>query len=489
MNGRPRMDDVAGPPLSYADLSTRQDFRLGSVVVSPSSRIVRAVTGVVTLEPRVMQVLTLLAEADGSLVTRQTLFRRCWGTVAVGEDSLNRVIAVLRRVAEQTGPGGFKIRTVPAAGYVLEIDRPEATAEAAGPPVDVDAAIRAGFDSWRLALPAPDWPRIEGLRKAVAANPQRADAWAMLALLLRIAAEYAEADACAEAVDECQACAAKALALDGSQTNARAALASLAPLFGDWTAARRRLTAIRHADPANVAAAHDLAVLEMATGRLSAAAPIIAALIEADPLGAIFHYKRMYHLWSLGQLGEMDRVADRAMQLWPRHPAIWHSRLWSLAFTGRAEAAVAQVEDASLRPDIPPPALAMLHATMTAVAELRAGDEPPAGVVAQNLAAAARGPAQCVAAIIHLGGLGALDAAFDVANGYLARRGPLVTPLRHTAADPSINDQHRRVTQMLFIPATAGLRADPRFADLCEAIGLGDYWRQAKVTPDFLSAG
>jgi DNA-binding winged helix-turn-helix (wHTH) protein len=476
------MDEVSARALTSADLALRADFFVGNVLVSPSARTVSGAAGPIAVEPRVMQVLTVLADSAGALVSRDILFRRCWGPVAVGDDSLNRVIAVLRRIAAQTGPGGFRIRTVRAAGFVLE---PGADA-ADRLPFDVDAAVRGGFDSWRLNLPKPDWPCIDALRQAIAGQPERADAWAMLALLLRIAAEYAEAEDTAGAVAECERCAQRALALDPAQSNARAALASVAPLFGDWIAARERLLAIRAIDPDNDPAAHDLAVLEMATGRPSAAIPIIAALIEADPLAALYHYKRMYHLWTLGQLGEMDRVADRALQLWPRHPAVWHSRLWSLAFTGRGAAALAMVEDA-VRPDIPPPALAMLHATMSVVASRTPSDHPAfSAVVAQNIEAARRGPAQSVAAITHLSGLGALDAAFDIADAYLARRGPLVVPLRHTRADPSINEQHRRVTQMLFIPACAAMRADPRFLPMCEAIGLTDYWRQAKVVPDFM---
>ena len=40
--------------------------------------------------------------------------------------------------------------------------------------------------------------------------------------------------------------------------------------------------------------------------------------------------------------------------------------------------------------------------------------------------------------------------------------------------EPSVNDQHRRVTQVLFTPAGAGMRSDPRFMEFCERIGL-DY--------------
>jgi DNA-binding winged helix-turn-helix (wHTH) protein len=45
-----------------------------------------------------MQVLVVLADAAGHVVARRTLFERCWGEVYVGDDSLNRVIAALRKI-------------------------------------------------------------------------------------------------------------------------------------------------------------------------------------------------------------------------------------------------------------------------------------------------------------------------------------------------------------------------------------------------------
>ena len=69
------------------------------------------------------------------------------------------------------------------------------------------------------------------------------------------------------------------------------------------------------ADPDHRPARHDLAVLEMATGRPSAARPLIERLITEDPLAATLYYKRIYHLWTFGEVDELEIVATRAMQL------------------------------------------------------------------------------------------------------------------------------------------------------------------------------
>jgi hypothetical protein len=185
----------------------------------------------------------------------------------------------------------------------------------------------------------------------------------------------------------------------------------------------------------------------------------------------------------------MDRVADNAMQLWPRHPAIWYARLWSLALTGRTWAASAQLDDEVAWPELPLKVVQLLRTTVSALhAQSKADLSQVERAVACNLDAARHGPAQAVTAIIHLSALGAVDEAFDVAHGYFLRQGPLPVRLRRTAADPSVTDQHRRITQMLFIPATAALRADPRFLRLCEGIGLTDYWRDNRLHPDFARA-
>jgi hypothetical protein len=178
-------------------------------------------------------------------------------------------------------------------------------------------------------------------------------------------------------------------------------------------------------------------------------------------------------------------VIDRAFALWPRHPGVWFSRLWLMGFTGRGQVALAQVDDVEGRPaNMSGPAAALLRASIEAV-QTRRPDLVRAAVDA-NLAAAARGPGASITAILVLSGLGRLDDAFSVANGYMLRQGPKLMPLRPAPGQASVTDQNHRHTQVFFIPPSAPLRADPRFAGLCEACGLTGYWRQSGHQPDFL---
>src|SRR5947208_11669271 len=93
------------PMLQLRDLAVRSDFQIGPLRISPSRRLVEGPAGQLHLEPLIMQVFLLLLEADGRVVTRSDLFDQCWGGVYVGDDSLNRAIAKVRRIASDVAPG------------------------------------------------------------------------------------------------------------------------------------------------------------------------------------------------------------------------------------------------------------------------------------------------------------------------------------------------------------------------------------------------
>ena len=102
--GRPATDGL----LTTAQLAARPDFTLGLAAVSPSSRTVAGPGGTADVEPRVMQVLVVLAEGAGQVVTREALFQRCWGGVYVGDDSLNRAVGAIRKLAAEIADGSFE---------------------------------------------------------------------------------------------------------------------------------------------------------------------------------------------------------------------------------------------------------------------------------------------------------------------------------------------------------------------------------------------
>ena len=478
------------------DLARQPDFELGDLRVSPARRHVDGPAGSRHVEPQFMLVFLRLLQSAGQVVTRIELFEECWGGALVGDDSLNRAVAGARQIALALGSDAFRIETVPRTGYLLRlapgIDLVRwAGAQQQSVEIELQTAVEEAYDCWRTGLPKPDIEAIAALEQALSADRGDSRAWGIYALLLRKAAEYAEPEECASFVRRCEQAARRALSLAPSQSDALVALTGVIPIFGNWAGARTQLTAVLEADPDHVPAGHDLAILEMATGRPSAAAPIIEDLIARDPLAATFYYKRMYHLWTMGEIAELDRVAARALQLWPNHPAIWSARLWSLRFTDRAEQALRLLEDDAYRPPMPPPALDLLRQTCAVAATVQRGEEVDLEMrrraISLAIAASGRGPAQSVAAIISLCSLEAVPEAFDVAYGYYLGQGRVIAPLIRGSGDLSITDQHRRVTQPLFIPAARCMRENRRFPRLCDDLGLTAYWQKFGLTPDFLS--
>ncbi len=102
------------------DLARAAPFQLGPLTIEPALRQVSTTAiSSETLEPRVMQVLVVLALARGAIVSRDDLIRQCWDGRIVGDDSINRVILRLRRLAAERGGGSFRIETITKVGYRL----------------------------------------------------------------------------------------------------------------------------------------------------------------------------------------------------------------------------------------------------------------------------------------------------------------------------------------------------------------------------------
>jgi tetratricopeptide (TPR) repeat protein len=468
-----------------------------------------------------MQVLLALVDADGAVVTRDELLRLCWSSRFVGDDALNRAIAGVRRVVRDVAADSFVVETISRTGYRLagpaivepltpspadEKPRVSRRAAAAGALVVGGVAI-AGIAGWRIArgnedaevrdlaaqaslaaaMDAPEgYQRATTLlRTAVALRPRDAYLWGRLAVSWCAVSEYASRAGAAVAVQGCEAAAARALALDSRQPDARAALSLLYPRYGDWLVVERKLLAVLADAPTQAEALEALAVLYQSVGRVGEAAALSERASIREDMTPLRQYRWMYRLWTSGRVGEADRVIERAAQLWPRHPGVWFARLYLMAFTGRTGLALAQVDDLDGRPSGLSDAIA---ATLRLSVEAVRTREPAtvAKAVRDNLAEAAKGPAGVVTAILVLNSLERVDEAFAVAEGYLLRRGAPLMPLDRARGQPVVGDQRQRKTMMLFVPPSAVMRTDPRFIELCRGCGLADYWTQSGRWPDFL---
>lgn len=506
--------------LNTAELAARPDFDLGKSVISPSARTIRGPRGAAPVEPRVMQVLVVLADARGSVVTRETLFRRCWGEVFVGDDSLNRAIAGVRRLAGGIGDGTFEVETVPRTGYRLKVtsnggSQPQlqatpdlslvssrrwilgtgvAAAAAAGlgiwsslrNSIDPRAAelIDRGRQALRHDLPSSDEQGVGFLRQAVAIEPNNAEAWGLLAFALRNVAENAPPQETATAVRASESAARRSLALDPQEGNALAALATVRPYLGDWIAAEDRLRNVLAVAPNNAPAMSHLVTLLQSVGRARDSWIWNERVAALEPLSPVHQFRKALKHWIFGRVAQADLTVDHALQLWPRHPGVWNARLLIFAFTGRPLAALAMLEDDQTRPPgLTERATEVWRKSLVALDTRSAGDV--AAARAANLAAAPQSPGFALNAIMVLSMLGEPGSAFAVAEGLFLRRGPLIGTLWTGSGQMPVNDMRWRRTMPFFTPAAATLRVDPRFLALCEGIGLTDYWDRRRIRPDF----
>ncbi len=500
--------------MTTAELAGRPDFTLGLAAISPSSRTIAGPGGTADVEPRVMQVLVVLADAAGQVVTRDTLFHRCWGGVYVGDDSLNRAIGAVRKIAADIAGGSFEIETVPRTGYRLvgEVDLPEQPsgillADGSRIPrrtVIAGALVAAGtgalglwgirrsqeerqfddlMDRGRQALSYGD-PTADPaayFRRAVAMRPGDSRAQGLLACSEAV---YGDPRAADDAMLRADRAARAALAIDPSEPNARLALTVLHGSMLDFAATEDRLRAILATAPADTLVMRLLWGFLQSTGQSRASLALIERALAIEPLAAANNFPRAQLLWILGRTAEADRVIDNAIQIWPSHPSVRFARFMILAFTGRPRAALAMLDDARTRPqDFSPEMISLLRVS------LRALDQRTAASIAAarsaNLEAARRNPGLSNFAVEVLSVLGDVDDAFEIANGLLLFRRPIELRSQAPAKPPPIRSTGWRFSPWLFTPPLAPLRADPRFKVLCDGIGLTQYWAKRGIKPDY----
>jgi len=108
-------------------------IRVGAFELFPKERQLCLAGKPVELGARAFDLLLVLAENPGRLVTKATLLDRVWPNLVVDENNLPAQIASLRRVL-----GAGAIRTVPKFGYRLDLEvgaQDHASAPATSPPV------------------------------------------------------------------------------------------------------------------------------------------------------------------------------------------------------------------------------------------------------------------------------------------------------------------------------------------------------------------
>lgn len=521
------------------DLAHEASFFLGDVEVRPALRqLFRRDDGRhEVVEPRIMQVLVALAQAGGDIVTRDELTRRCWQGRVVGEDAINRTISRVRRLSQGIGRDCFGIETVNKVGYRLlrSGDAGDEREPASAVPVDGEApdppdrfeldrrlwiggaVALAGAAAGGLLLgrfPAiggardGDRTRIAALmnqaqqalrqdtregqnqsfgiyRRLTALHPGYADGWGALGMAYAATAPFRDSAEGATLRGRALEAARRALAIDGENARARATLALVRPRLGGWLHADRELrraVAERPDDPLLLLA---LAAAAMAVGRAGEAVSLHAraAAVTINPTPG-FYFARIMALQAADRIDETDRLAAEAAAIFPTHYAIWFARFFLLLHSGRAGAAIAFGENRDERPSDMP--AEEFESVLRVARAMRSGDAATVdATVREQVGRARRGAGYAENAMQFTAALRRPDEAFRIADAYFFGRGFVVPEIRFRAEQGAYTPPRERQTACLFLPATAAMRADPRFGGLMREIGLADFWRTSGLPPDY----
>ena len=102
-------------------LGSSENFRLGILDIAPNRNAVIAGDQNIRLEPKVMDVLCLLAQSKERVVLREDLINQVWSVESGADESLTRAISLLRKTLKQCG-NTSTIETIPKRGYRLVTD-------------------------------------------------------------------------------------------------------------------------------------------------------------------------------------------------------------------------------------------------------------------------------------------------------------------------------------------------------------------------------
>jgi tetratricopeptide (TPR) repeat protein len=336
----------------------------------------------------------------------------------------------------------------------------------------------------RYDFPGADKQAVQLLREAVAIDRRNARAWGLLAFAVAAGSEGDPTSQTPDEMAQIEDAIRSAQRIEPNESNALLARFMVQRSLRDWIPTDTNLRSLLRLDPDNIFAIERLMGMLQAAGLNEESRRWNERQIALDPLSPGPQFRRALKFWISGHIPEADMAADQATQKWPAHPLVWNARFNIYAFTNRAGAALAMLNDEGSRPKTLSPLAVQTWRVSLEALEARTPKLIAAARDA-NLAAARQAPALAAYGVMILSGLGEVDAAYEIASGFLLGRGPVIVRKEDIGGNFT-RSPGWRMTQWLFTPPVAALRSDGRFGSLCDGIGVSAYWRWRGVRPDYL---
>jgi len=112
-----------------SDSEIQAQFLLGEWLVNPQTLSISKNQSQIKLEPKVMDLLLLLANHPGQVVSRQTLEETLWAGTVVSYDAISKAIIKLRKALGDSSNRSEYVETIPKRGYrlIAKIENSQAT--------------------------------------------------------------------------------------------------------------------------------------------------------------------------------------------------------------------------------------------------------------------------------------------------------------------------------------------------------------------------
>jgi TolB-like protein/DNA-binding winged helix-turn-helix (wHTH) protein/Tfp pilus assembly protein PilF len=132
-------------------------IRIGDAHADFSTLSIEGPAGRFSMEPKVMNLLQVLVDNVGDVVSRADLLDQVWGEHSGGDESLSRAVSLLRRAFGEVRGGNQYIETVPKRGYRLAAKLATEPPAAAPPPAQSgsEPEIRTASSWSRRLLASP----------------------------------------------------------------------------------------------------------------------------------------------------------------------------------------------------------------------------------------------------------------------------------------------------------------------------------------------